>query len=286
MRYRKKRRIGLTGSTGFIGSALVDAFHRQGDHIIALDDLVRPRLRRQKIRVPKKLDWVLHFGATKSIEASFDNPIEMYMRNMNSTMAALDIAVANGARFLYMSSYVYGKPRYLPLDERHPTYVSNPYMGSKLLGEEMCCHLHQYMNLSTIILRGFTFYGPGQDDQQVIPSIINAIRNKKTINLKNANSIRDYLHVADLVRLVAIIVRSDCSGIGIYNVGGGIPYRNIEVARIANELGGSPVRINVEDKARRNDIHECYANISKVKKDFKWEPRIDLLSGLRDCLSA
>lgn len=285
MKARKKLNIGITGSSGFVGSAFLAHFIDKGDNAIALDSLVHTDAKRTKMLVPKILDWVLHFGATKSIAASFENPIDIYRRNVHSTMAALDIALAKNSRFLYMSSYVYGKPQYLPVDEKHPTFALNPYMGSKLLGEQICCQLHQSMGLSVIILRGFTFYGPKQSGDQLIPSIIEAIKNRKPIIIRDPDPKRDYLHIVDFIRLVDMIVRSGFSGYEAYNVGGGRPYKNIEVAQIAKKLAQKNIPIHIKDEKRRNDISECYADNGKITRDFQWRPEIDLLSGLCDCLS-
>ena len=277
--------VGITGSSGFIGSAVMQHFKERGENAIVLDRLVHPNSRRDDLSFPPELDWVLHFGATKSVEASFDNPLETYRRNLNSTMAALEIALATQARFLYMCSYVYGKPRYLPIDELHPVAVLNPYMGSKLLGEDLCSHLHQCLGISVLVLRGFTFYGPGQRDEQLIASIVRSIRAGKPITVRDPDPRRDHLHVADLGQLVHLIVRSNFSGYGIYNVGGGVSYSNIEVATMANEIAWNAVPIHVEGVRRKNDIMECYANIGKVSGDFGWHPEIHLEDGLRDCLN-
>ena len=285
MKERKKLNIGLTGSSGFLGSAIPMHLKENGDNVIILDSLVHPNMIEASVPEIKLLDWVLHFGATKSIEASFENPVGIYRRNMHSTMAALDIAISRNSRFLYMSSYVYGKPQYLPVDEKHPTYVLNPYMGSKLLGEQMCYQLHQCMDLSVLILRGFTFYGPQQKDYQLIPSMIESIRNNRPIVVRDPKPERDYLYISDFLRLIDIIVHSDYSGFEIYNVGGGMPYKNIEVAQMANKLAGNPVPIHIEGQVRRNDVAACYSNIEKVKRDFQWKPEVDLPSGLHDCLS-
>jgi len=285
MKDRKKLNIGLTGSRGFLGSAIFKHFKENGDNVIILDSLVHPDTKGTEILVPDTLNWMMHFGATKSIEASFENPVNIYRRNMFSTMAALDIAISRNSRFLYMSSYVYGKPRYLPIDEKHSTFVLNPYMGSKLLGEQMCHQLHQCLDFSALILRGFTFYGPHQKDNQFIPSIVESIRNHRPIIVKDPNPKRDYLYISDFLQLIDIIVHSDYSGFEIYNIGGATPYNNIEVAQMANKLAVNPVPIQVEGKVRRNDVAECYADIQKVSRDFQWQPEIDLSCGLYDCLS-
>lgn len=279
--------LGLTGSSGFIGSAMRKHFKDNNDDIIVLDNLVHPDAKASSpsVNIPDKLDWVLHFGADKSIEESFVNPIRTYRRNMHSTMSALDIAMSSNSRFLYMDSYVYGKPKYLPIDEKHPVSVRNPYMGSKLLGEQLCFQLHQCLGISALVIRGFTIYGPEQRGNQFIPSVIESVRSAKPILVKDPNPIRDYLHIDDFVRLIDIIVRSDFSGYKVYNVGGGKPHKNIEVAEMANELAGKPTTIQIEGKERKNDVPECWADIGKVARDFQWQPEIGLKAGLSNCLS-
>lgn len=276
--------IGLTGSSGFLGSAIGRYLENNGESVFVLDGLVHPSAADTDVKVPETLDWVLHLGASKCIEASFENPVGLYRKNMHSTMAALDIALSRKVRFLYMSSFVYGTPRYLPVDEKHPTAVLNPYMGSKLLGEEMCYQLHQCMELSVLILRGFTIFGPEQKGKQLIPSIIEAIRSNRPILVKDPSPNRDYLYISDFVRLIGQIVRSNCCGFDIYNVGGGTSYNNLDVAEMANKLAGYPVPIQVEGKERRGDVAECCANIEKAKQRFEWEPEVDLETGLCRCL--
>ncbi|MDP8293123.1 MAG: GDP-mannose 4,6-dehydratase [Candidatus Orphnella occulta] len=286
MKNRKQLKIGLSGSSGFLGGAIMSHLRSQGDVVIALDELVYPEGKSEEPNIPENIDWVLHFGATKSIKESFLNPIHVYRSNINSTISALDIAIATKARFLYMSSYVYGEPDYLPIDEAHPTSALNPYMGSKLLGEQICLQFHQCMGISAIILRGFTFYGPQQKGEQLIPSAVESIRNLKTIVVKDPNPIRDYLYISDFVKLLEKIVRSGFSGYDVYNVGGAQGYKNLEVAEIANNIAGHSVKIHIEGKERRNDVIECYANIEKVMRDFNWRPETDLHTGLNDCLSS
>lgn len=276
--------VGVTGTSGFIGSALVGYLKLRGHSVFILDSLVHPSSINNHLHLEEKLDWVLHFGATKSIEESFFNPMKLYRRNMHSNMAALEIALSKNARLLYMSSYVYGVPQYLPIDEQHPTCVVNPYMGSKLLGEQMCFQFHQFMGNSIIILRGFSFYGPGQKGSQLIPSIVESIHNNKPIVVNDPEPIRDYLYISDLAVLVDKIITSGFSGYRVYNVGGGKPYRNIEVAEMANKTGTNSVPIQVRGKRRKNDILECYANIDKIKTDFQWQPEVDLPAGISFCI--
>ena len=100
-----------------------------------------------------------YFGARTSIEFSWENPFQVYANNLNSTLIALNIARSTKANFVFMSSYVYGPPQYLPIDEAHPLYAVNPYMGSKIAGELICQQISKIYQIPLIILRSFNIYG-------------------------------------------------------------------------------------------------------------------------------
>lgn len=285
MKKTQKLSIGVTGYSGFIGAEIVNHFADSGDIVCLIDSLTCQKKKQYELIFPENPDWILHFGASKSIESSFQDPVNCYRRNLNSTMTALEIAHQYKANFLYMSSYVYGKPEYLPIDEKHPTSALNPYMGSKLVGEQICYHLHQVTGISALILRGFTLYGPTQSGEQLIPTVVNDIKKNRSIIIRDPYPKRDYLYIEDFLRLVDIAIRSDYSGYEVYNVGGGKPYKNIKVAHMANAIAKRPVSIKTLGEKRKYDVNECYADIMKAKRDFFWEPKIDLEEGLRKCLA-
>ncbi len=278
-------KLGITGASGFLGSGIYKYLHDKGETVIVLDDLVHPDLKKKDSYYEGPLDWVIHLGATKNIEASFEDAVAIYRRNLHSTLAALDIALKNKARFLYMSSYVYGQPAYLPIDEKHPTSVLNPYMGSKLIGEQICSQFHQTLGMHIIILRGFTLYGPLQIGNQLIPSIIKSIHTNQPVLLNDPLPRRDYLYITDFLELIEKVITSDFTGYEMFNVGGGKVYQNIEVAKKAIEIAGRSIPIHTQEQPRKNDVSECYANIEKISNKFNWHPKVDLFSGLKKCLS-
>jgi UDP-glucose 4-epimerase len=279
-------KVGLTGSTGFLGSAIFKDLTNRGKYVCELDGIVHPDRKGNIVsHLPETLNWVLHFGANTSIEDSFNKPMDIYYRNLNSTMASLDIALKKGSRFLYMSSYIYGHPKYLPIDEKHPTDVINPYMGSKLAGEEICRQISKLTGISVLILRGFTFYGPEQRGNQLIPSVIESIKTKQPIRINDPLPKRDYLFISDFTNLINLIIDSEFNGCDYYNAGGGKQFQNEEVARMISAAAGDLVPIEIADKPRKRDVAECYADIDKVKNDFRWKPAIDLKTGINRCLA-
>jgi len=278
--------IGITGQNGFIGGSVAQAVSKEGHQAISLDKYTRSGTFKDLdlSGCPAGLDWVLHFAAKTSIDASFEVPFSTYSNNVDSTLLALKIAHCNGAAFLFMSSYVYGKPRYLPIDERHPVCAVNPYMGSKLVGEEICRQLSKMMEIPLVILRGFNIYGNNKIVGRLISDVIDAVRNQSPIIVNDPVPKRDYLYIKDFNSLVLKIVsEKDFQG-GTYNVGYGKSYSNREVAQIAGRLSGNKRLIVFRSHPRTKDILDCSVDVSLIKSTFSWTPMYSLEKGLSELI--
>ena len=73
---------------------------------------------------------------------------------------------------IYLSSYVYGSPDYLPIDEAHPVKAFNPYAQSKVICEQICKGYSRDFKVPVIVFRPFNIYGPGQNEDFLIPKMI------------------------------------------------------------------------------------------------------------------
>ena len=146
-------KVGITGHKGFIGSSISKKLLKEGHEVVGLDKYTRSNIidGTEVNNYPNGLNWVLHFGASTSIRDSFENPFFTYANNTNSTLQAIKIASNCNAVLLFMSSYIYGIPQYLPIDEKHPVSSINPYMGSKITGEEICRQLSDLLQIPLII---------------------------------------------------------------------------------------------------------------------------------------
>ena len=233
---------------------------------------------------PTNLHWVLHLGARTDIADSWQRPAATYTNNVGSTIAALDIAREAGASLVYMSSYVYGVPQYLPIDERHPTDAVNPYMGSKLLGEQLCRQWHDLLELPLVILRCFNIYGDDERPGRLVPALLASARVGARLEIDNPAPRRDYLYIGDFVQLIQCIVEADPVPSGIYNVGGDEVLANGEVAEIVRRLVDDERPVYYADRPRRNDIDECRADVTKVRETFGWRPEYELERGLAEIL--
>lgn len=280
--------IGITGETGFVGRAVWRHLADQGHRVLSLRSWTYgwapggpPAAPGDK---PANLDWVLHLGARTDIADSWERPTATYANNVGSTLAALDIARGAGASLVYMSSYVYGVPQYLPIDERHPTDAVNPYMGSKLLGEQLCRQWHDFLDLPLVVLRCFNIYGDHERSDRLVPALLTLARTGARLEIDDPEPRRDYLYIKDFVRLIQRIVEADPVPSGTYNVGGGEAISNREVAETVRRLVNEERSVHYAGRPRRNDIAECRADATKVREAFDWRPEYGLERGLAEIL--
>jgi len=280
------KRIGITGQKGFIGKAVAEALVAAGYEVLGLDKylLKKDFDSRDISEKSKDMDWVIHFAAKTSIENSFKDPFYVYENNIESTLRALKVAQASGASFLYMSSYIYGVPEYLPVDEKHPVRICNPYMGSKAIAEELARDICGYLKKQLVVLRGFTIYGGMEKKGRLIPSLIRSVQKHEPLVLNDASPRRDYLYIKDFFGLILKIIQKKEKKSGIYNVGYGKSYSNLEVVEKVAELSGKKMRIIVKKKRRTNDILDCRADIRLVSRTFSWKPVYSLEKGLAELL--
>lgn len=278
-------KIGITGYRGFIGNSVAHYLVAQGHDIVSLDNYTRTYISDSVVldACPSDLDWVIHLGASTSIQKSFADPVATYHNNIGATLKALKIAQQSKASLIYMSSYVYGKPKYLPIDEKHPLAADNPYAESKILCEDICNKLMSVLPI--IILRGFNIYGDCHIPGRLIPDLLECVRKGRTIEINDPHPQRDYLYINDFHRLLSKIIMGDKNITGIFNVGYGRSYSNLEVAEMVCKLTNEKRKIIIKSQPRQNDILDCFADVTLIKKTFSWEPNVSLEMGLRELIS-
>ena len=102
--------VGITGISGAVGSFLKPYLKSNGVRVVSLDEKTRRLDRPNFMPEDAPMDWIIHIGAHTSIEESWSDPFKFYTGNSLATLAALEIAHVNKAKFIYISSYVYGVP--------------------------------------------------------------------------------------------------------------------------------------------------------------------------------
>ena len=155
----------------------------------------------------KNVDTIIHLAAKTSITNSINNPYETYYNNICGTLKILDFARERKIKkFINMSTYVYGKPLYLPIDEKHPINPHTPYNKSKIISENLCKYYSNDYGINIVTLRPFYIYGSLSNPLSFIPSITQQIKKNGNVFLSRENTKRDFLHIDDFINLILKIL--------------------------------------------------------------------------------
>jgi nucleoside-diphosphate-sugar epimerase len=275
-------RILVTGATGFIGKHLVQKLKDSG-HVVYLlskslgydvcDNTVFSNFQ------SKNIDIVFHLAGHTFVPSSWEDPYAYYRTNILGTQITLEFCRKTNAKMIFISAYVYGVPKYLPIDENHPVAPNNPYTHSKCLAEELCAFYAREMGVQTIVLRPFNLYGPGQDKHFLIPELINQINRNGEIVVKDDVPRRDYLHICDFVEACISAINTTDSFI-IFNIGYGASLSVKEIVRLLIENSGKKIKWRSLNEKRKNEIPDTIADCTAIKKHLGWEPRLSFINSI------
>ncbi len=301
--YWDNRRVLVTGGSGFIGGHLAASLRSQGAHVTIFDmrqprqenfseyiaaDIVDGAAIRSAV---KGIDCVFHLAAMVSVQGSIDAPEKNFAINYEATKNLLKASVEAGVgAFLFASSAaIYGDPKYLPVDEKHPLAPMSPYGEAKGHADVLVRKFGA--ELATSALRLFNVYGPGQSDNSPYSGVI-ALFRKKTLAGENlmiygeGSATRDFIHVDDVVlafttcaeELLNSGVESRCSG-EAFNVCTGELTTILELAELCIEMAGPGSEIE-RLPAREGDIEHSSGSSGKIQSNLEWEAEVSLEHGL------
>lgn len=278
------RTIAITGASGFLAAPLSEALKREGARIVPVDVQTGCNiLDFADLQALPPFDSMVHLAARTFIPLSFEESRSFYEVNLMGTVNCLEVCKQRRARLVFASTYVYGTPNYLPVDEKHPVEKWNPYSTSKILGEELCEAYSLHFGISVRILRLFNLYGPGHATHFLIPKIVEGVRAGR-IDLASSKPKRDYVYVKDVVDAFVRCVCGEWEGFERFNVGTGKSYSVEEVVGLVQKAMGREVPVQYQEEERPGEVMEVLADISLIRERLGWSPRYDLEEGLRDYL--
>ncbi len=273
--------IAVAGSDGFVGKNVCSLFKEGGHTVIPIDITSGLDLSEASIieKVPK-IDCFVHLANLVYVPASYEDPAKFYRINYLTTLNALEICRKWDAKLVYISSYIYGPPQYLPVDEKHPVCPFNPYAQTKVICEKLCEGYQRDFGVKISIIRPFNLYGVGQRGKLLIPEIISQLKEgKKCIQLKAASPRRDYVNVIDLSRAIKLCAEVECP-IGPYNVCSGQSVSVYEITEIINRNLKEQVQFLFSSSDRPNEVDEtrgAYTNL----EELGWKPSISFEDGIK-----
>jgi nucleoside-diphosphate-sugar epimerase len=268
----------ITGAGGFIGRPLAERLRAAGHEVIPLTrhegDICGVDI------LGWKPDVVLHLAAQAYVPLSWENPKEVYRVNALGTLNVLEACRKARIPFLYMSSYAYGNPQRLPIDESHPLSPRNPYALSKIAGEDAARFYADVHRLPVTIARPFNPYGPGQPPNFVIPHILRQVLDPacEAVEVLDLLPRRDFVYIQDMVDAVARLAEGGIQG--TFNIGSGRSFSVEELARCAMATLGIEKPLYSEHEPRPHEISDVVADIRALREATGWIPLTSLPEGL------
>lgn len=279
-------KIIVTGANGFVGQHLCAQLIKEGHIVFAhtrkQGDLSCSGVLEQYGTV----DFVYHLAARTFVPDSWNDPHTFYRDNILGTVCVLEYCRLHHIPLVFLSTYVYGPPKRLPVDESHPVFAMSPYHESKLIGEDLCAFYSRQFKLDIRIFRPFNIFGPMQNPDFLIPKVLNQVMDNSCLDVEvfDLAPKRDYIYIKDVVSAL-ILALAPSSGINIYNLGSGISLSVKEVIELIMQATGQKKGYHAIGKKRTGEVLDCFADISKAKADLGFVPNYTFYNGILDWLS-
>ena len=226
-------------------------------------------------------DRIFHLAARADVVPSIQTPRAYFRANVDGTFSALEAARHRRVgRFVYVaSSSCYGIPSVYPTPETAPADPRYPYALTKYLGEQLVLHWARVYGLPAVSLRFFNVYGPRARTSGTYGAVFGVflaqlLAGQPLTIVGDGTQTRDFTFVSDVVD--ALLVGADRGRPGeAYNVGSGSPASVNELVRLL----GAPATVHI---AKRPGEPDCtWADITKIRTELGWRPKVNFADGVR-----
>ena len=281
----KKNTLIVSGADGFIGKALLKQLDgtlnivslKKEDGDIGSLDL--------STHLSEKFDYptFVHLASRTFVPIAWESPEDFIQSNITSTLNILKYCRGHRVPLIFISAYIYGNQKSLPIREDASIKLSNPYAHSKYLCEEICKYFAKVFHMDITILRPFNIYGPSQKDSFLIPEIIKQLKESNRVSVNSFNPKRDYLYIDDFIEAI-IIATQEIKGFQTYNIGSGESISVKNLIDLLSKIIGKEIDSSEKNIERINEIEDVVADISLAKENLGWQPNINLEEGLKKIL--
>ncbi len=306
------KRVLITGGLGFIGSNLARALLEAGGDVLLVDSLVPEyggnlaniaeiedavRVNISDVRdehsfrhLIRGRDVLFNLAGQTSHLDSMRDPFTDLEINCRSQLSILEACRRHNAevKVVFASTrQIYGRPQYLPVDERHPITPVDVNGVNKTAGEWYHLLYGQVYGLRVSVLRLTNTYGPRmrvKDDRQTfLGSWFRAILGgEPLVVFGDGRQRRDFNYVDDAVRAFLVVAARDEADGEVFNLGGDRPVSLLELAEllIAANRGGEYRVVPFPDDRKAIDIGDYFADFAKIRDVLGWVPSVPLAEGL------
>jgi UDP-glucuronate 4-epimerase len=304
--------IMVTGSSGFIGSHVVDRLLSKGENVAGIDNFdpfydpsikkknmehnledqnftfyradIREKSEIENILKNNEIDTIIHLAARAGVRPSIQDPLLYQDVNVRGTMNLLELSKEYDIKnFVFgSSSSVYGINEKIPFGEDDPVDKAiSPYAATKKACETFCYTYHHLYGIPITSLRFFTVYGPRQRPEMAIHKFTRSINEGKVIEMfGNGKSRRDYTYISDIVNGIMAAVDKKL-GYEIINLGNSnvVELRYL-IQLIEENLGKSAIIKKRPDQP--GDVPVTFADISKAQRLLGYEPEVRIEEGIEN----
>ena len=286
----------ITGGEGFIGRNIISKLRDRGCEAYSLDIVGKPDFKisitnRKKLEnINRKFDGIFHLAAVTSppqFEIKPDNGLRV---NVNGTFNVLDFARKHGVNkvVLASSSAIYGDTREVAVESKYPDRYLNLYPVTKIVDELFSRHYSLREDLSSVSLRYFNTYGPGENTKGAYASPISkfltsAIKGKDIEVFGDGTQSRDFIYVKDTAAASIAAYEKGKTGES-YNVGTGITTSFNEIAELVKSVSRSNSRIIHIKNPFKNYQMFTQADMNKTFGELRFRPSFDLRRAIGEML--
>jgi UDP-glucose 4-epimerase len=305
------RRVLITGGLGFIGANLARQLVGLGAQVTLVDSLVpeyggnpfniagiedRVRVNISDVRDEHSMrylvqgqDFLFNLAGQTSHTDSMQNPYTDLDINCRAQLSILEACRKNnpGIKVVFASTrQIYGKPRYLPVDEDHLLHPVDVNGVNKIAGEEYHILYNDVYGVRACALRLTNTIGPRmrvKDARQTFVGIwIRLLVQGQPFEVWDGQQLRDFTYVDDAAEAFLRAAADEGANGQVFNLGGDCAITLKDLADLLVQVhgGGEYVVRSFPSERRRIDIGDYYADFSRIRSALGWEPRVPLPTAL------
>lgn len=313
MNHYANKQILITGGLGFIGSNLARSLVNQGAEVTLADSLIpqyggnpfniaeiqdQVTVNVCDVRDPFAIAYLLQgkdylfnlAGQTSHLDSMADPLTDLHI-NAAAQLSILEACrkVNSRIKIVFASTrQLYGKPEYLPVDERHPVRPVDVNGINKFAGEWYHLLYNNVYGIRACALRLTNTYGPGmrvKDARQTFLGIwVRLLIEGKPIKVfGDGLQLRDFSYVDDCVAALLLAGSSDRANGKVYNLGSTEVIGLKALAELMVQLGqgGTVELVPFPPELKAIDIGDYYSDFSLIKRELGWQPTVNLREGLK-----
>lgn len=314
-RFRGKHVV-VTGGLGFIGSALAQRLVGMGAQVTLVDSLIpeyggnlfnieglegKVRVNISDVRDEHSMryliqgqDFLFNLAGQTSHMDSMQDPFTDLEINCHAQLSILEVCrkYNPAVKIVFASTrQIYGKPDYLPVDEKHPVRPVDVNGVNKVAGEQFHILYNNVYGIRSCALRLTNTIGPRmriKDARQTFLGIwIRLLLEGKPFEIWGGEQLRDFTYVEDAVEAFLLAAASDAANGRVFNLGGDcvISLKALAEMLIEVNAGGHYHLRSFPPDRKQIDIGDFYSDFTQISSALGWKPKVALREALSRTLA-